>query len=154
MELFVIGCVAVIGLAICTFVMMIRPIDVYLNYSMKRKINTKKIPLYFPSDRVNESLHGPSLENPNVGTYLPAFVCAVVTYSISTSLLILLVIIQFTIQDIEITKCVVEICFIIMLGNAIVDCVLREHYKKKYFLNQEQYKNKIMLIKCDNEHAK
>ena len=56
--------------------------DRALNYSMKKKIRTKKIPLWFPSDRKNESAFGHSLEEPNEGTYLPAFVSCIITYAI------------------------------------------------------------------------
>lgn len=148
MEIFIVGCLMVVVFAAATFTMMIRPMDSFLNYSMVKKIKTKGIPLYFPSDRVNESLYGPSLEEPNEGTYLPAFVCSIVTYALSVILLVVLTVIHFVIKDQSITNVVVSISFVAMLGNACVCLVLRERYKKKYFLCKDELINKIMEIKA------
>ncbi len=154
MEIFIVGCVSVVVFALATFTMMIGPMDSYLNYSMKKKIKTKGIPLYFPSDRVNESLNGPSLEDPNEGTYLPAFVCSIVTYSLSLVLLIMMIVIQFVVKSELATNAVVFISFIAMVINAVVCLVLRERYKKKYYLHKEEWINKITEIKAQRSENK
>lgn len=154
MIVFIVGCVSIVVLALATFTMMIRPMDVYLNYSMRRKIKTNKIPLYFPSDRTNESLYGPALENPNEGTYFPAFVCSIVTYILSFILIIGLIVSHFTINNELITNAVAAICFVVMMINATVCLVLRERYRKKYFLHKDELIDKIMSIKAqqNNKH--
>lgn len=154
MEIFIAGCATIIIFALGTFVMMIRPMDVYLNYSMKKKIKTKKIPLYFPSDRANESLYGPSLENPNEGTYLPAFICSIVTYVLAIVLLILLMSFYFALKDKFITDVMATISFIVMLSNAIVCLILRERYKKLYYQHKDEFINKIIAIKSQQNSEK
>lgn len=154
MEIFIVGCATIIIFALGTFVMMIRPMDIYLNYSMKKKIKTKKIPLYFPNDRTNESLYGPSLENPNEGTYLPAFICSIVTYALAIILLTLLISFYIALKDKFITDVITTISFCVMLSNAIVCLILRERYKKIYFLHKDEWINKIVAIKSQQNNEK
>ncbi|MCM1194344.1 MAG: hypothetical protein NC332_00200 [Firmicutes bacterium] len=152
MEIFIVGCATIIIFALGTFVMMIRPMDIYLNYSMKKKIKTKKIPLYFPSDRANESLYGPSLENPNEGTYLPAFISSLVTYILAIVLLILHISLYFALKDELITNVMTTIIFVVMLSNAVVCLILRERYKKIYFKHKDEYIDKIIAIKSQQNN--
>lgn len=150
MKIFIVGCVAVVILALATFISIIGPMDSYLNYSMIKKIKTKGLPLYFPSDRAKESFYGPSLEDPNEGTYLPAFICSIVTYSLSLVLLIMMIVIQFVVKSELVTNVVVSISFIAMFINAVICLILRERYKKKYFLHKEEWINKIKKIKTQH----
>lgn len=152
MLICVIGCLLNCSIAFLTFTWTAE-MDRALNYSMKKKIRTKKIPLWFPSDRRNESAFGPSLEEPNEGTYLPAFICCIITYAI----LFVSVISQI------IVHCVVKVDKVdayMMLGTSAVNvvntCVVRtivEHYARKYFWNKPYYMNKISAIQKgkDNE---
>ena len=151
MLICVIGCLLNCSIAFLTFTWTAE-MDRALNYSMKKKIRTKKIPLWFPSDRRNESAFGPSLEEPNEGTYLPAFICCIITYAI----LFVSVISQI------IVHCVVKVYKVdvyMMLGtfaaNIINTCVVRtivEHYARKYAWNRPYYMNKISEIQNDKDN--
>lgn len=151
MLICVIGCFLTCSIAFLTFTWTAE-MDRALNYSMKKKIRTKKIPLWFPSDRRNESAFGPSLEEPNEGTYLPAFICCIITYVI----LFVSVICQI------IVHCVVKVYKVdvyMMLGtfaaNIINTCVVRtivEHYARKYAWNRPYYMNKISEIQNDKDN--
>lgn len=152
--MFIVGCVAIVVLALGTFVMMIRPMDSYLNYSMRKKVKTNKIPLYFPNDRTNESLYGPSLEDPNVGAYLPAFVCSIVTYVLALILLVVLVVVRVALKNDKITDLLAVCSFVAMMMNATVCLILRERYKKKYFLHKDELIAKITAIKEQQKNEK
>ncbi len=145
MLICLIGCLLNCAIAFLTFTWTAE-MDRALNYSMKKKIRAKKIPLWFPSDRKNESAFGPSLEEPNEGTYLPAFIWCIITYVI----LFVSVISQITVH------CVVKVYKVdvyMMLGtfaaNIINTCVVRtivEHYARKYAWNKPYYMNKISEV--------
>lgn len=135
--------VLIIGMAIGVLCVFIKQMDQALNFSMKKKINVKKIPLYFPNDRKNESKLGDTLENPNEGVYLPTFICSLITYFI-VLLAIIYVVLVFTIKMPEsIGMGFLYGFLILMIVYGIIVNALRRHYKYKYFDNQEYWKSEI-----------
>ena len=150
MPICIIGCLLNCSIAFLTFTWTAE-MDRALNYSMKKKIRTKKIPLWFPSDRKNESAFGPSLEEPNEGTYLPAFVSCIITYAILFASVIAQIVVH----------CVVKVDKVdayMILGtsaaNILNTCVVRsivEHYVRKYSWNKPYYMNKISAIQKDKD---
>ena len=136
---FIIFLVLIIGLAADHICIFIKKIDQALNFSMKKKIKVKRIPLYFPNDRKNESKLGETLENPNEGVYLPAFICCLVTY-FSVLLAIVYAILGCTITMPELIDAVLFYGFIVIMGvYAVIFDGLRRHYKYKYYDNQEYW---------------
>lgn len=110
--------------------------DERLNYSMKRKVNTDRIPLWFPSNRATESALGPSLEQPNKGTYLPAFVCCCVTYALTIIAVIMLIVVHYCFSSSTADKICLSVVYILVFFNNAVVSVLATHYHKKYYENQ------------------
>lgn len=128
--------------------LLINKMDIFLNYSMKKKVDAKKLQFLFPSNRATESAYGPSLEQPNRGTYFPAFICCCITYGVFIILQIFALIIHFCLQnrhaDICISFTIIGVCAIysfVILG-------INEYYKKKYYNNQPYW---IGLIKAEIE---
>ena len=138
----ILGCSVVLCSLIIALI-FIKSMDGFLNYSMLKKVVTKKIPLWFPSDRKNESAYGPSLEQPNEGTYLPAFICCCVTYALSFILIIITISVHFCLLNKLVDKYIAIATAIICVMNLFVIRLLIEHYKKKYFKNQPYYIDKI-----------
>ncbi len=141
----ILGCSVVLCSLIIALI-FIKSMDGFLNYSMLKKVVTKKIPLWFPSDRKNESAYGPSLEQPNEGTYLPAFICCCITYALSISLIIIIISVHFCLQNKMIDKCILIATAILCGINVSVVGLLKEHYRNKYFKNQPFYIAKISSI--------
>ena len=135
---------------------LIKKMDSALNFSMKKKIKDKRIPLYFPNDRANETKLGETLENPNEGVYLPTFICSLVTYFI-VLLAIVYVILVFTINMPASvgTGLMYGFIFLMVLYGCVVDALLR-HYIVKYLNNQEEWKAKIkekLAERANNSNA-
>lgn len=149
---FVIGFVVLISLA-ALFILKgsLKRMDQALNYSRKKKINVKRIPLYFPNDRKNESKDGPTLENPNEGVYLPAFVCALVLYFIVLLAIVFAVLVLTKI----IPDSMVNWFFYGFMGliglYAIVVDEIRRHYELKYAMQKEFLKEEIRQILAQRE---
>ena len=153
---FIIFLVLIIGLAADHICIFIKKIDQALNFSMKKKIKVKRIPLYFPNDRKNESKLGETLENPNEGVYLPAFICCLVTYFI-VLLAIVYVILVFTINMPSLVKKGMIYGFIIIM---VVYGVILErlliHYMDKYQGKQEYWiaEVKKKIVEREKEEQK
>ncbi len=143
----IVGCIAAAVWGIINFATVITPMDSLLNYSMKKKVITDKIPLYFPNNRTQESLYGPSLEEPNKGTYLPAFICSIVTYLLTLGIIVALLVLYFGVKDEQSTNTMAIIGFVIMVVNQAVGAILNGHYKKKYAQHKDELINQIMKIK-------
>lgn len=122
---------------------LIDKMDMFLNYSMKKKVYAKKLQFLFPSNRANESTYGPSLEQPNRGTYLPAFICCCITYGLFIILQILALIIHFCLQNKYADLCILWTIVGVCCVNTFAISVLREHYMKKYFDNRPYWINLI-----------
>lgn len=120
--------------------------DKILNYSMKKKVKTKKIPLWFPSDRKNESASGPSLEQPNEGTYLPAFIFSIIAYSICVVSIVTLITVHFVVRDDSVDLYLMIGVVVASILEIITVRLLIEHYERKYFNNQPYYIDKIRAI--------
>lgn len=148
----IVGCGVVFFFFVFAFV-LIMAMDGFLNYSMKKKVKTKGIPLWFPSDRKNESAFGPSIEQPNEGTYLPAFICCCITYALSISLIIIIISVHFCLQNKMIDKCILIATAILCGINVSVVGLLKEHYRNKYFKNQPFYIAKISSILDSKEKS-
>lgn len=130
---------------------LVKKIDRALNFSMKKKIKVRGIPLYFPNDRKNESKLGKTLENPNEGVYLPTFICSLITYFI----VLLAIIYSILVFTVEIPKPIVNGLMYGFLGIMIVYGVIIDgllyHYNTKYINHQEEWKEKIRNILDENE---
>lgn len=148
----ILGCSVVLCSLIIALI-FIKSMDGFLNYSMLKKVVTKKIPLWFPSDRKNESAYGPSLEQPNEGTYLPAFICCCVTYALSFILIIITISVHFCLLNKLVDKYIAIATAIICVMNLFVIRLLIEHYKNKYFKNQPYYIAKISSILDSKEKS-
>lgn len=148
----IVGCGVVFFFLVFAFV-LIMAMDGFLNYSLKKKVKTKGIPLWFPSDRKNESAFGPSIEQPNEGTYLPAFICCCVTYALSFILIIITISVHFCLLNKLVDKYIAIATAIICVMNLFVIRLLIEHYKNKYFKNQPYYIAKISSILDSKEKS-
>lgn len=138
-------------ISVTALLVPIKQIDKALNFSRKKKIKVKWIPMYFPNDRKDESKEGPTLENPNEGVYLPAFICALVQYFI-----VLLAIVFAVLVLTEIIPDSMVMGFVYGLFGLIVifECVLdgiRRHYRYKYQFNKEFLKEEIRQILAERE---
>lgn len=140
-----------LGMAAGILCVFIKQMDQALNFSMKKKVKVKKIPLYFPNDRENESKLGETLENPNEGVYLPTFICSLITYFILL-LAIIYVILVFTIKMPEQIGMGLLYGFIIlMVVYGIIVNALRRYYKNKYYDNQEYWKSEVRKKLAERE---
>lgn len=132
-------CALDFGIGLLEFVVslyLIDKMDMFLNYSMKKKVDTKKLAFLFPSNRANESTYGPSLEQPNRGTYLPAFICCCITYAISIILFIVALVIHFSLKNQHADLCVLWTTIGVCATNTLAIRVINEYYMKKYYKNQ------------------
>lgn len=120
--------------------------DRMLNYSMKKKVKTKKIPLWFPSDRKNESAFGPSLEQPNEGTYLPAFISCIILYMTCLLSVVSMIVVHFIVKNNSVDLYLMIGVIALILLEVLFIRIMIEHYEQKYFNNQLYYMNKINSI--------
>lgn len=120
--------------------------DRMLNYSMKKKVKTKKIPLWFPSDRKNESAFGPSLEQPNEGTYLPAFICCIILYMTCLLSVVSMIVVHFIVKNNSVDLYLMIGVIALVSLELLFIRIMIEHYERKYFDNQVYYMNKINSI--------
>lgn len=128
---YLIVCLIPIALAVIGLVQTDK-VDMALNYSMKKKVNTDKIPLWFPSNRATESAFGPSLEQPNKGTYLPAFVCCCITYALPIVYLAVAIPLHFCLNNRIVDKWVTIVSYVVMCADVGTINTLWDHYSKKY----------------------
>ncbi len=138
-----------VGIFSC-FMYNLKEIDSNLNYSMKKKVITKKIPLYFPNDRKNESLYGPTLEEPNEGTYLPAFVLSILTYIIGLAYVTTSIVSIICLSESNAFK-VAAYGLLIIGAWEIILIVIGKVYEHKYFKNRDANIQKISQILKDNK---
>lgn len=146
--------ILIIGMAAAILGVFIKQMDRALNFSMKKKIKVKYIPLYFPNDRKNESKLGETLENPNEGVYCPTFICSLITYFI-VLLAIIYFVLVFTINMPE-SICVGLLYgfIVLMLVYGIIVNALLRHYKLKYQDNQEYWKSEVRKKLMEQEQNK
>lgn len=129
----------------------IKQMDMALNYSRKKKIKVNRIPLYFPNDRKNESKEGPTLENPNEGVYLPAFVCALVQYFIVLLAIVFAVLVLTEIiPGSMVMGFVYGLIALIAIYSIVIDQI-RAHYERKYAMQKEFLKEEIRQILAQRE---
>ena len=123
-----------------------KEMDKMLNYSMKKKIKWWIFKNLYFDNRREEYLHGPVLENPNCGTYLPIFILILTTFFVFLVSLIWSLVLIF----IEHTKTNVQIMTIFSLGSlvviSIVAGILDVVYQKKFVKHQSEYIIKIAAI--------
>ncbi|MBQ7915071.1 MAG: hypothetical protein IJ322_06160 [Clostridia bacterium] len=123
-----------------------KEMDKMLNYSMKKKIKWWIFKNLYFDNRREEYLHGPVLENPNCGTYLPIFILILTTFFVFLVSLIWSLVLIF----IEHTKTNVQIMTIFSLGSlvviSIVAGILDVVYQKKFVKHQSEYISKIAAI--------
>lgn len=144
-----IGCIFVVSLTIISL-HWTEVMDRMLNYSMKKKVKTKKIPLWFPSDRKNESAFGPSLEQPNEGTYLPAFISCIMLYMSCLLSVVSMIVVHFIVKNNSVDLYLMIGVIALILLEVLFIRIMIEHYEQKYFNNQPYYMNKINDI-IDNK---
>ena len=137
----------VLTLFLCRAVMgLFKEMDKNLNYSMKKKIKWWIFKNLYFDNRREEYLHGPVLENPNCGTYLPIFILILTTFFVFLVSLIWSLVLIF----IEHTKTNVQIMTIFSLGSlvviSIVAGILDVVYQKKFVKHQSEYISKIAAI--------
>ena len=130
--------------------------DRALNYSMKKKIRTKKIPLWFPSDRKNESAFGPSLEEPNEGTYLPAFVSCIITYAILFASVIAQIVVHCVVK-VDKVDAVIDIWLelverhmhLVFVLNAILELAAHAHVEHREGLGPDLFRQEEILVETE-----
>lgn len=144
-----IGCIFVVSLTIISL-HWTEIMDRMLNYSMKKKVKTKKTPLWFPSDRKNESAFGPSLEQPNEGTYLPAFISCIILYMTCLLSVVSMIVVHFIVKNNSVDLYLMIGVMALVLLEVLFIRIMIEHYERKYFNNQPYYMNKINDI-IDNK---
>lgn len=140
-----IGCIFVVSLTIISL-HWTEVMDRMLNYSMKKKVKTKKIPLWFPSDRKNESAFGPSLEQPNEGTYLPAFISCIILYMTCLLSVVSMIVVHFIVKNNSVDLYLMIGVIALILLEVLFIRIMIEHYERKYFDNQAYYMNKINSV--------
>lgn len=143
----IIGCVFSI-LQLVPELSWCKELDEVLNYSMKRKVYAKKLQFLFPSDRANESTYGPSLEQPNCGTYLPAFVMCVISYVICVISLICVLAVHFIIKNDMVDMYIMIAAILLPSENVLCIRILHEHYLHKYAKHQPEH---IELLNAEIE---
>ena len=126
-----------------------KEMDKMLNYSMKKKIKWWIFKNLYFDNRREEYLHGPVLENPNCGTYLPIFILILTTFFVFLVSLIWSLVLIF----IEHTKTNVQIMTIFSLGSlvaiSIVAGILYYVYRSKY--QKQMVKNIEKITQVLNE---
>ncbi len=151
-QIIIIMFMGLVGIVSC-FMYNLREIDSNLNYSMKKKIVTKKIPLYFPNDRINESMYGPTLEYPNEGTYLPAFVLSILTYIIGFAYIVTVIVCAICLTETLVFK-VAAYGLLVIGAWEILLIVIGKTYEHKYFKNRDANIKKISQILNGNREEK
>lgn len=125
---------------------LFRQMDKNLNYSMKKKIKWGPFKNLYASNRQEESLHGPVLEDPNNGVYSPvAILIAILFFATLSSLVwaIILIGTEYTTLDYKImlfTSLGVAVCTL------IVATVFYYIHVNKYVKHQDEYIHKIANI--------
>ena len=125
---------------------LFRQMDKNLNYSMKKKIKWGPFKNLYASNRQEESLHGPVLEDPNNGVYSPvAILIAILFFATLSSLVwaIILIGTEYTTLDYKImlfTSLGVAVCTL------IVATVFYYIHVNKYVKHQNEYIHKIANI--------
>ena len=126
-----------------------KEMDKMLNYSMKKKIKWWIFKNLYFDNRREEYLHGPVLENPNCGIYLPIFILILTTFFVFLVSLIWSLVLIF----IEHTKTNVQIMTIFSLGSlgaiSIVAGILYYVYESKY--QKQMMKNIEKITQVLNE---
>ena len=125
---------------------LFQQMDKNLNYSMKKKIKWGPFKNLYASNRQEESLHGPVLEDPNNGVYSPvAILIAILFFETLLSLVWALILIG--------TECTIvdyKILLFVSLGLAvctlIVAMTLFYIHVNKYVKHQDEYIHKIANI--------
>ena len=124
-----IGCIFVVSLTIISL-HWTEVMDRMLNYSMKKKVKTKKIPLWFPSDRKNESAFGPSLEQPNEGTYLPAFISCIILYMTCLLSVVSMIVVHFIVKNNSVDLYLMIGVIALILLEVLFIRIMIEHYEQ------------------------
>lgn len=120
--------------------------DKALNYSMKKRAKWWPFKYLYSDNRREEYLHGPVLEEPNCGTYLPVATLIILQFvivCISLVWAICLLFLEYTKHELKILFWSTAIPFFVTL---IVGAILSTVYEKKYAENESEYKRKIANI--------
>lgn len=125
-----------------------KDLDITLNYSMKKKVHAKKLQFLFLSNRANELTFGPSLEQPNCGTYLPAFVMSVISCFICIISIICVLTVHFVIKNDMIDMYIMIATILLPSANVLCVRILHEQYLHKYAKHQPEH---IELINAEIE---
>lgn len=148
-RIIIVMMVALSGFISC-FLTTLRDIDSFLNYSMKKKIITDKWPLYFPNDRKNESLHGPTIEEPNKGTYLPAFVLSILTYILGLAYFVVTILGVVFLPEIQAFNMSLYGLVVVVVWGMIL-LIIAKIYDNKYYKNRAANIEKISQILNNNK---
>ena len=125
---------------------LFRQMDKNLNYSMQKKIKWGPFKNLYASNRQEESLHGPVLEDPNNGVYSPVAILIAILFFATLSSLVWAIILIGT----ECTTLDYKIMLFTSLGIAVctllVATVFYYIHVNKYVKHQDEYIHKIANI--------
>ncbi len=135
--------IMLIGLLFLAIFRAYKDIDLMLNYSMKRKVKWGPFKYLYMNNRLEETLGGPVLDDPNCGIYFPVFMLILAhSAAVLTSIIwsIILIVRGYTVSD-------VKIMFNVTLGMTLIvifaSGILSHVYKNKYVNNKAKYIRKI-----------
>ena len=125
---------------------LFKSMDKLLNYSMKKKIKWGPFKHLYHDNRRDEYLHGPVLDDPNVGVYSPIFGLIVSLFSaflISSIWSFVLILNKFTDSDVV---AMTVTCYSLAFTTLLVALVLYYVFKGKYFKHRQENIRKIAAI--------